>query len=291
MTLFHPVRTFFLIACAMMFVVTLICTPTNRCMGAAPPDTDLSLSGGCFLKISKPDMPVNPVLPYGRAIKPMLESLDTIWLAKGALNTRRAHLEVHDFGDGLVHRIGDVAEPVARVGDWLYLKNGSYTVSFFGPVGYMMRIGIEVSAGQIALVGLTADNYDGCSADRRHAFIEGWKPLLINVSGKSNAFELILKPAVIVYSKDRRKACIKQSVGIWREQDTVSVRISSDPEGAEIMIDGRDVGKTNAKLNIPCPSRETINALVVVRKAGYANCVKRVTKDSGDLISCKLSRP
>jgi len=216
---------------------------------------------------------------------PLLSAEDNITLERSAVRTQRGQLEVPEhFGSG---GFKDYVGPIGRAGDWILLDPGEYTLSFAGPAAYRMRIGLAVGRQSVEIVGLEADGLRGECGFDGHIYVSEWNPSIRPLRPNGKAFELsIARPATVRRSQVR--GCGLPS--IFSPQATVGVSISSDPIGAEILVDGKAVGTTNDRINIPCSSAEKVNALVVLRKPGFANCIRKVTKDTGGMVSCKMVR-
>jgi PEGA domain len=176
------------------------------------------------------------------------------------------------FGDGFGLSTSDTyIDTVGFSGDTIALTPGPHTVSIdYG--AFSLSIGLSVTAADIAISGWR--NWGVKCAHSTAQRILDWKVALTKDAGR---FVLTVPPPETEVTKYvARNDC---SIGSWMVVKTINVSVTSVPDGADILVNGKRVAATDSSIVLPVADREKA-IYVVVRKPGFANCVRQISADA-----------
>ncbi len=179
-----------------------------------------------------------------------------------------------------------------RMNDFVRVTEGTHTIELFvspgSVIGYR-RLSVDVSTERFAIRNVYTP-LEVCSENKRFK-VESTNPLIDTVTTQDLPRITFFRPNLVPMeptlcntgsggsdASGGAAAAAGASgfsiAGFWNWFDHTSLKVmfSSDPDGAEILVDGKGVGQTNAELEFPYRRSAPKTLSVVVRKSGYINC-------------------
>lgn len=179
-----------------------------------------------------------------------------------------------------------------RMNDFVRVTEGTHTIRLFTSylssfIAYR-QFSVDVSTERIAIRNVYTTPLEVCSANKRFK-VELAHPLTDTVTTQNVPRITFSRPDLVPIGptlcnadtswlgpkiEAAAAAGAGYSTGFWNWFDHTSLKVmfSSDPDGAEILVDGKGVGQTNAELEFPYRRSAPRTLSVVVRKSGYINC-------------------
>jgi len=249
-------------------LLLLFYTDSNESLCAEKPMVSKSSNSVLVKFILKDGGPISPI--------------EEIYLSKNPLTTPNSQFVLADNKAVPLTYVDNQIGMIGNIGDTIEIPLGIYTIGMSDVAGYSLDIGLTVDKTKMTITGIEANDVCSCSTCDKEHLIEDWS---VNVNSISEGiYELIIDQPKM---KQGNRGCYS-AVKMWEQQTTLSFKITSTPTNADILVNGKSVGKTDATLNVPCKSADKIKAVIVIRKPGYANCIKDVRSESTTDISCNL---
>ncbi|HVR38117.1 MAG TPA: PEGA domain-containing protein [Thermoanaerobaculia bacterium] len=156
---------------------------------------------------------------------------------------------------------------IAQFGEVLDLTAGSYELLLRYPP-HSLYLNIVVSGTDVKVTKWREGEAD-CGVTIRDK-VADWT---VTVRQNKGIVELQIPPPSLEKTPyERRSDC---SLGDWTTVKNISISVSSEPKGADIFLDKRKIGVTDATIVAPLVEyRDGI--YVTVRKTGFATCIRRV---------------
>jgi hypothetical protein len=170
---------------------------------------------------------------------------------------------------------------VGYVGDAVELEPGEYTFRL-AYAEFVLSFDVTVAGSKVSV-----SNPRGgvpCDVDTSRK-VEAWA-VTSRVEGDLVVIEMP-EPTFKPLGYSTRMSC---SLSLWNVLRNVTANVQSSPIGADIIVEGTVVTTTNRKITVPI-RHEPDGAYVIVRKSGYASCVRHVPANVADItIQCSLRR-
>lgn len=181
-----------------------------------------------------------------------------------------------------------------RMNDFVRVTEGAHIIRLFTPyassfVAYR-QFSVDVSTERIAIRNVYTTPPEVCSENKRFK-VELAHPLTDTVTTQNLPRITFSRPNLVPIEPtlcnantswlgpkfEGGAAAAGAGYGYsgfwnWFDHTRLKVMFSSDPDGAEILVDGKRVGQTNAELEFPYRRSTPRTLSVVVRKSGYINC-------------------
>lgn len=210
-------------------------------------------------------------------------------LASSPANAALITLEGDSFPQAELYVDGQFA---GVMGDTLDLSSGEHTISFAGPHAYEFRVVVAVTES-IAAKPDRPSRFDDCINGRvSRAVLRQWPAPALQPT-YSGATIRLGKP--LFEDRGDQGNCMSEPSLIKLQQlGKITLSASSNPMGAEVWVKGSKVATTNSSIVIPYTNADRKLIQVVIRKSGYANCLRKIQPpsngDSAQRIECILER-
>ena len=179
---------------------------------------------------------------------------------------------------------------VGLVGDLIELKDGEYTFFISAPRSYEVRIDVTVSNinVQVTEAEIFLSLSDGCA----EVWETSWETPKPTISRPQMITDIHLPDVRFIRSSGDGVCEHPLLMGCDRRSFMISVE--SDPDNAEIWIDGRDTGLRTPASGLAgsfCERNAEVD--LVLRKSGWINCLRTLNVEADGVFNlhCELRRP